>query len=858
MHNPQLSRSSIRYWLRPKLSLMAATALGGLLLPTPVLAQDAPASAAPTAAGAAAATQQEGPSTQLPSTTTQGAPSTPNANASTTAATSPAAAADANADAAGEIVVTAQFRAQNLQQTPLAITAISGDQLLQKGAVNMQDLSNVAPSVSFHHTGSAGGKTLAAFIRGVGASDYNFGIEPGVAFYVDDVYLGPSYGTLLDFIDLERAEVLRGPQGTLSGKNAIGGAVRLVTVKPKGSNTGYIEAEYGSRHLLRFRAAYDVSIVPDSLFMRVSGYSAHQDGLVKLYNFACVNPTLVGNTAAPYGLKNDQTAQSCRRGDLGNTDVRAARVQFRWQPSSNFEVNLSGDYIDDNARGAADVLLSVDPSGFANYRSPIQPAGTPNYFVYYYGVPYDTRFVPTKRYTSYSNFADPVYGLTFPPKNTLLTKDVTLNMDWKIAPDLSLQSITAYRALHGHWAYDSDSSPLATDGVYDSQFHKQFSQELRLSGALLDNRLNFTVGGFYYHAKERDVDTVEANLFNFFIFTDSKPKSTNYAAFVHGEFKLTDTLTAIGGLRESHENKTYLFLEGDIPGTPGTAFLVNGVDGLNFPAKTKYNRFDYRAGLQWQATPTQMIYVSTETGFRGGGFNPRPSNTTTALPFSPEKLTSYEGGVRSEFFNRRVRWNNTVYYSQYRDIQLSGRLTAVTPGGAFPITVTTNAAKAHIYGVESELQADINRYFSLNGAASYTHFKYDDLGVATALSATTGPTLDSMQRYTPKWKFNVGAQATLPVLDDFGKLTLNVDYAYQTKQYPDGHNFEVLKIPAYGVGNARLTFATLEHGWSVSAAVRNMFDKYYFYNRNFISGNFQVKGNPAPPREWSLSLRKTF
>lgn len=163
-----------------------------------------------------------------------------------------------DASASSEIVVTAQFREQALQDTPLAITAVSGEMLSERGITNTQDLGKVAPSVNLRHTGSAGGKTMAAFIRGIGASDYNFNIEPGVAFYIDDVYLGPSWGTFLDFIDLERAEVLRGPQGTLSGKNAIGGAVRLVTKKPVGDDSGYMEVETGSRNLLKLKGAWDV------------------------------------------------------------------------------------------------------------------------------------------------------------------------------------------------------------------------------------------------------------------------------------------------------------------------------------------------------------------------------------------------------------------------------------------------------------------------------------------------------------------------------------------------------------------------------------------------------------------------
>ena len=748
------------------------------------------------------------------------------------------------------IIVTAQFREQVLQDTPLAITAVTGEDLEARGMTNMQDLSKVAPSVSLHHTGSAGGKTLAAFIRGVGASDYNFNIEPGVAFYIDDVYLGPSYGTLLDFIDLERAEVLRGPQGTLSGKNAIGGAVRLVTRKPAGDNSGYLDVETGSRSLLRFKGAFDVGI-SDTLAMRVSGYAARQDGLVKLLDFGCANPDLTGDTSAPYSIANTTPPQDCGRGTLGNTDVQAGRVQFRWTPTDSLEINLAADLVEDEARGAADVLLALDPSGFSGL---MVPGTTDPYFLTQYGVPYDERFLPPDRYSSYATFEDPVYGLDFPPDNTLKSKDLSLHVDWDITPELNLTSITAYRHIRGNWAYDSDSSPLQTDGVYNTQQHEQLSQELRLSGSSIGDRLQWTVGGFYYDATQRDIGTIEAVPFNLFIQVNSFPENTNWAAFAHAEFEITEQLRLIGGIRYSEEDKVYRFIENDIPGTPGNVFP----GGLDVPASTAYDRIDYRAGLQFDMSEDHMIYANVATGFRGGGFNPRPSNLQTVVPFKPESLVSYEIGHRSEFFDRRLRWNNTFYYGDYQDIQLSGRTTSITAGGEFPVTVIINAAKAHIWGIESELNATITDDLSIHGTGSYTNFKYDELGNAGPAFVTNGPLLDSSQRYTPDWQFNVGFEAGLPILEDLGSVVINGDYAWQTKQYPDARNDPALAIPTYGVANARITFTTLNDDWQLSLMGTNLFSADYYYNKNYISGNFQLKGNPAPGREWALSLRRNF
>lgn len=749
-----------------------------------------------------------------------------------------------------EIVVTAQFHAQDLQSTPLAITAVSGADLNARGIENTQDLARVAPSVTLRHTGSHGGKTLAAYIRGVGASDENFNVEPGVATYLDDVYLGPSFGTLIDFMDLDQVEILRGPQGTLSGKNAIGGAIRLVSAKPKGDNSGYIDVETGSRRLIQLRAAYDVGL-SDNLALRISGYSANQDGLVQVYDFACLNPTLVGDQSAPHALKDTLPGHGCKRGKLGGTDVHGGRVQLRWTPTDTVEINLAGDYIDDNSDSGADVIRSIDPSGFANF---VRTGDTNPFFVEQYGVPYDQRFLPPDRYSTYATFEDPVNGIKFKNSSAQTTKDATMHIVWRPTDNLTLTSISGYRKIDGQFAYDSDASPLQTDGVYDRQTHEQYSQEVRLSGVSLDDRLNWTVGGFYYKANETDNATVEAVIYDLIFTVNSVASDENYAGFAHAEFKITDGLTAIGGIRRTHEDKLYHFIETDIPGTRSNIFP----GGLNAAKTTKYDRTDWRLGLQYQIDPNNMIYVDAATGFRGGGFNPRPSTLADVTPFGPESLTTYEFGQRSEFLDHRIKWNNTLYYGDYKNIQLYGNFISDTPDGAYPVTDLTNAGKARIWGIESEFDAHLGEGIDLRASGSYTNFKYQDLGVAAPLAGNGGPTLDSTQPYTPKWQFDVGFDAVLPVLEKLGTLTLTADYAYQTKQYTDSVNSEAIAIPAYGVANARLTLETLNSGWQFSVIGTNIFNQQYDYNRYYISGNYQISANPAPGAEWAISARKKF
>ncbi len=372
--------------------------------------------------------------------------------------------------------------------------------------------------------------------------------------------------------------------------------------------------------------------------------------------------------------------------------------------------------------------------------------------------------------------------------------------------------------------------------------------EVRLSGANFSDRLNRTVGVFDYHAHERDIADVFAAVYNYFTTHNDTASDEAYAAYLHSEFKITDDLTVIGGLRESRESKHFLFRNADIPGTPSNSFP----GGLYQPTSTDFNHMDYRFGLQEQFTPTFMLYADISTGFRSGGFNPQPSNPSQVVPYGPEKLTEFELGARNEFFDHRVRFNNTIYSGNYDDVQLSAR-TVGTNG--YPANIVTNAGKAKIYGFESELQADVNKYLSFNGSGSFTHFRYTDLGAAAFVA--NGPTLQTDQAHTPKWRFQTGAQLNLPYFESYGKMTFNSDFSYQSRQYDDAANTYDLMIPAYGVLNARLTFLTLRN-WQVSAAAMNLADRFYWSSKSYPTGMLQWKGVPSRPREWSLSVRKNF
>ncbi len=258
-----------------------------------------------------------------------------------------------NNDAAGlqEIVVTAQFRQQAAQDTPIAITAVDAKTLEARGQVMINEVAGEAPNVTLEPAPGTFGPALQAFIRGVGQADFNYASEPGVGIYVDDVYYSTLTGSIFDLLDLDHLEVLRGPQGTLAGMNSIGGAIKLYTKKPDDQGGGYLNATYGSFNRTEFRGAGDFTLAPDQLFVRISGVARHEDGYVTRYDYACTHPGANVPTAVD--------TSNCELGTEGGVAYAAVRAALRWTPNEQLEVNLAADHTADNSQAAPSTLLYV-------------------------------------------------------------------------------------------------------------------------------------------------------------------------------------------------------------------------------------------------------------------------------------------------------------------------------------------------------------------------------------------------------------------------------------------------------------------------------------------------------------------
>ncbi len=738
----------------------------------------------------------------------------------------------ANAASGNEIIVTAQFREQNLQDTPLAITAVNSETMEAKSQTNLVQVADSAPNVTLKPQGASFGPSISASIRGIGQADFNPAYEPGVGIYIDDVYYPQLIGAVFDLLDLDRVEILRGPQGTLSGRNSEGGSIKMFTKKPTGSGEGYVEATYGSRNRIGLRAGIDFPITQD-ISARVSGVFKQQEGYVDQLDFGCVFPaggsatftdndgnTRLVNPAG--GIPRLQPEGDCRVAKLGGVGYQAVRGALRYNPTSDIDINLTAEYTHDEHTATGEVLIATDLINNANTNIG--------------GVPYDNRFICGK-FCSFSGYSSPAityYGVAVPGfptsgepllatqrSNRSLYKGYNLaaNGHFGLTDRLSIDNILAYQSWISDFGVDDDISPIPLSGGSNHLTHWNWSEELRLNAELTDTA-TLVVGAYYFKQRTdyfsyqdlRYINTTDGTyttpglgVFPLqFIQPDETPAESK-AGFANVSWEIIPGLTFDGGLRYTDESKEYhyyrLYPDGTInpyldpvgaangAGTPGA--LTGAV------ATYKGNRWDYRAALNYRISDALMVYASYATGFKGGGTNPRPFYASQVISFDPEVLKNWEAGFKSDLWDRRLRFNLTGFYGKLSNAQIG---TSVCPDGSTPCAALVNGGNAREWGVEAETSIRPVEGFSIDGSISYINFKYTSL-IAGSTTALTDP-----RAGLPEWKWTVGAQYEIP-LDTIGSLTPRIDVSYQDKVYTGAKYLgDPQYIPAYTIANARITW----------------------------------------------------
>ena len=397
------------------------------------------------------------------------------------------------------IIVTAQFREQLLQDVPIAITAVSAEELEQRSLNNIVDLANSVPNVEMTQGGAGyGSQTNQAFIRGLGQVDFLTAFEPRVGFYVDDVYYATTYGSVFDVLDLERVEILRGPQGTLFGRNSVGGALRLISRKPEGDNSGFAEVTAGSRERYQVRVAYDLGLT-DQLALRVVGSAKGQKGHVDRLSYSCANPQYGNAQVGGPGLYAAGDGD-CKVGTLGGAESHSFRGTLGWEPNDAVQVYLSADYTKERAESSGEVILDtqssrvnpetgvigggripsagVDTNGLANW---LRGLGTS-----YYGFDVSTpeklqaviaSFESPDGNSTYARYGNERVGYVNPPVGTLEAYGGSLTAEVDLTESVHLTSITAFREYEGDFGQSLLAVP--TEEVRNGLSHRQFSQEGR-------------------------------------------------------------------------------------------------------------------------------------------------------------------------------------------------------------------------------------------------------------------------------------------------------------------------------------------------------------------------------------------
>lgn len=765
-----------------------------------------------------------------------------------------------------DIVVTARKREEDAQETPIAITAMSGAMIEDRQIANVAQVASYAPNVNIQPVGNISGSSasLTAFIRGVGQTDFNITVDPGVGIYVDGVYVARSVGGLLDMADIGSVQILRGPQGTLFGKNTIGGAIIVNSQQPTNEFELKLEAATGRFNRADFKGIVNIPI-SDTLAMRA---------------------------VASYETRDGYQRRLFDGGRQGDKDSFSARVAFKWEPSDVFTATLAGDVnirreaqaaisLIEN-RDSPDLLQIVDINGrqvafpSSNFGfnklglgagqcgapGQLAPVGNPNCV--------SSRWVTGDIDTTWAGG---------PNRSDFDLWGTNLTLEYDLG-NVTLKSISAYRDQKSVIEYDFDATPHEVLQLTNNIKLWQASQELQVIGSVLDDRLKFTLGAYYLKEKGEDIEPLRFGFANF--FSGGTIDNDSYAAYAQATFEVTDRLSITPGIRYTDEVKrfdpsaqviTRDYTAGVIPGFPDGVFIqysrclvgravpqllpngfpdpacvptaVNPGGNHILPAvevSAKAKEWTPAVSANYQFNDDIMGYASYSKGFKNGGFSQRifPGEQETPS-FRPEFVTSYEVGLKTELFDRRLRLNLALFQSDYSDIQI------VVNEGIAP--KVRNGGEGRIKGFEIEGQAAPVDWLRIDYGLGYLDAQY------RSVDPTAFPVnVNSKFAFVPEWTSTVAANVTA-FDNDNGKLMIRGDWYYQSGSFKDAVNSPQLFQPAYSVFGASASYKMPNDHLTVTAGVTNLTDKRYIQG-GYVDLNVGgvAEATYSRPREWFLKI----
>jgi len=726
------------------------------------------------------------------------------------------------------IVVTARRRSELLLNVPVAVSAYSGEQLNRQGALNITEVAKSTPNVTLKVSRGTN-STLTPFIRGIGQQDPVAGFEQGVGVYLDDVYFNRPQAAVLDIYDVDRIEVLRGPQGTLYGRNTIGGAIKFVTkrIRDDGPHIS-LRTNLGTHNQADFIVSASTPITKGLLF-GVAGARLSNGGFGK-------NLTT--------GLSNY------------NKDVLAGRASLELVPSDRIFFRLTGDYIIDDSNPKGGHRL------FGNFCTTTQATFGCAGSIPVLGNVYDTQG-----------------GLTDPTQRVraggiALHAEADLN-DW-----LKFRSITAYRKDVGYTPIDFDATPAVDVDVPAIYRNKQFSQELQL---VVDGPKIQGVAGLYY-LNARAFDEFDVRLYTtcpvaglpgcgalvlpgFTSSTLGNVHTKTWAAFADFTYNFSPQWAlSLGGRWTNDQRTAYILAQsrvfGGQPGLGGSnGFGVGTVFGTttNFTGTRTDKKFTPRASINFKPTPDQNFYLSYSQGFKGGGFDPRGKATNAPrtgtnpptyqqiydfISFKPEKVDSYELGWKAALFDRRLQLATAIFDAEYKDVQILGSAACTLNGAPNFCGTTTNAGKARLRGVEVEANARLAQSLatpgdrlSFAGSLGYIDGKYLQFLVPVGGVPTNVASTRKIQN-TPKWTLSGTLDYDTPLSG--GRLDANTTVSYRSFTPQIESAIPYLDQPAYALWDANLLWRSSGNRYEIGVHAKNILNKKYI-----IAGYTYVAVDPV-------------
>lgn len=735
-----------------------------------------------------------------------------------------------------EIVVTARKLEESLQEAPVAVSVASGDFLERMGSQDLTAVGQFAPNVIFESGQPTSGiRAPTIYIRGMGQDDFIIVEDGAIGVYLDGVFVGRTIGSVFDLVDVERVEVLRGPQGTLFGKNTIGGAINLVSKRPDpDALTGKVDAGLGEDGYQKLQGVINVPL-GDRAAARFSGFYREQDGYVDALQYSSF--------------------------DLGQEEIWGLRGALSVTPTDTVSIDFAIDYSEDssspNAVAPIDFLRLdgqfTPTNAFGNWWNTFHsgnPGCTDPAVAAVDGACYGSFYDPGDPYATNSVFVGNG-GVQVEPEQQLDVLGAHLN----VSVDLGfadLTSITAYREFDAQIFNDIDFVPhVIFHNNHDEYSQDQFSQEFQLAGTALDDKLDFLVGLFYF-----EEDGVE-DIFNQISFpTATAPEfffqqvtrfveNTSKAAFTQVNYHFNDAWQLTLGVRYTESEKDFNLVQPNILGA-----MVNNTGSLRVEEWTPM------ATVAWNINEDFMTYFTYSEGFRDGGF---PARFVGAVPqplpfYDPEFVENYELGLKMMLANNRVRLNLAAFQMDYEDIQV----TAVAPFGFIGAATTKdNLGRATVRGFEAELTAVITENFVINASLGTLDDEIDDVEGGLLMSGRFTITESNDLPMTPDFSGSIGAEYTYRIANG-GRVVARADYAFKDDYYTRVENIRETLEDNYQNLNASIRYISADERWEVGLWGRNVTDELYYKARRIFESLGTTFGTPVRPRTVYGTVRYNF